>query len=183
MKVSATATIVVLSFLSASAIACARTACAAKGSAGALGGSAAQAATAGLATTPVRVTSIISNTPAAKGATSAPAASKATTGTTARSKKLASAKRTRHRGRGSRYHYGTYFVPPPPAYAPQSLPELHFPQQVQPELIEEDEAAEEEATAKTPAPTYKKYIFVRDDSLAPKVLEHHKGVTVWRNRY
>jgi hypothetical protein len=78
----------------------------------------------------------------------------------------AKAKKASHKaGRGS------YFVPPPPPYQPSILPEMSG-------AGEEDSVAA--AETKTVKP-YSKYIYVRNQSDAPRVVQQpNKYVTYWR---
>jgi hypothetical protein len=76
----------------------------------------------------------------------------------------AKAKKASHRaGRGS------YFVPPPPPYQPSILPEMSS-------AGESDSVASVETKTVKP---YSKYIYVRNQSDAPRVVQHNKYVTSW----
>ena len=69
-----------------------------------------------------------------------------------------------------RYHYKTYFVPPPPAYMPSILPEL-----AQRGYTQQSGDAQ---LVKKPENPYKKYVHTPDGD-APEPVQVRKGVVTW----
>jgi|ERR1700733_8943412 hypothetical protein len=74
----------------------------------------------------------------------------------------------------SNHRYSNYFVPPPPAYVPSILPER---------MMNTGASASTEEAAADPdeseAYPYKKYIYTRQGSDAPRVVQPNKYVTYW----
>lgn len=79
-----------------------------------------------------------------------------------------------HKASGSsRYHYKTYFVPPPPAYMPSMVPGLM--------RHTADDQTLAEGEEKKPENPYKKYIYTPEGSV-PAPIQTRKGVVFWANR-
>jgi hypothetical protein len=76
--------------------------------------------------------------------------------------------KTRHH---RRYRYGSWFVPPPPAYMPTVFPEFGA-----------QASDQKDPVPKKAENPYRKYIYSRQESDAPKPIRSHKGVTVWSQR-
>jgi hypothetical protein len=107
--------------------------------------------------------------------------SAAIAGTSNNGTKVATAKpaahKTAHRATrtATKYHYKTYFVPPPPAVMPSILPELTARR-----MQGYDDAIADEAEKKAENP-YNKYIRTPDGE-APAPLATRKGVVIWAKR-
>jgi hypothetical protein len=105
----------------------------------------------------------------------------ASAGTAPSATKIATAKpaahKAAHRGvrTATKYHYKTYFVPPPPAIMPSILPELTARR-----MQGYDDAIADEAEKKAENP-YNKYIRTPDGE-APAPLATRKGVVIWAKR-
>ena len=76
----------------------------------------------------------------------------------------------------SHYRYKTYFVPPPPAYMPSVLPELH--RGVPSSQVADDDASDDAVRAENP---YKKYVRTPGGD-APEPVQERKGVVTWSAR-
>jgi hypothetical protein len=71
------------------------------------------------------------------------------------------------------YSSKRWFVPPPPAYTPSMLPEMHYaPRTMDPPSVE----AEADQTP------YSKYIYTRSGYDAPRRVQPNKYVTYWGNK-
>lgn len=83
----------------------------------------------------------------------------------------AQAKTKAHKRTQSHHHrYGTYLVPPPPAYMPSILPELQA------------SAATDGAEAPKPENPYKKYVYTKDGHDDPPPVQPNKYVTYWNKK-
>ncbi len=80
------------------------------------------------------------------------------------------AARRKHSGVCSRYRYGSYFVPPPPAYMPSILPELRTADNI------------DSPEPPRPADPSSRYVFYRDKSQSPAAVRPNKYVTYYNSK-
>ena len=104
-------------------------------------------------------------------------ASAANAGTSKTATAKPAAHKAAHHGArvASKYHYKTYFVPPPPAVMPSILPELTA------RRMQGLDDAVAEGEEKKPENPYNKYIHTPEGD-APAPLATRKGVVIWAKR-